>query len=294
MSTTQLAPLIALLRERNKNVPTSVEGMRDEFEQMMGRMPLDPGVTRENIHVGAMKAAWFTPGGCAPDEALLYLHGGGYVIGSIDTHAALTGNIARAAGMRAVSIDYRLAPEHKHPAAVEDSVTAYQWLLDQGYAAEKLVIAGDSAGGGLTVATLVALRDKGLPLPRAAAILSPWVDLEATGESMKTRAEEDPLITPRSVVGFGRLYAGPDQLQSPLAAPLHADLTGLPRLLVQVGTAEVLLDDAIRIAERLEAAGVDTTLEVYEGMIHVWHFFSHVVDEGAEAIERVGNFLKRS
>lgn len=291
MSQDQLQPIIALLRARQEQIPGSIAELREEFKRQMTKIPLGADITREDVEVDGIPGAWFTPPGAREDAAILYLHGGGYVIGSIDTHAALTGDIARAARMRTLSIDYRLAPEHPHPAAVEDAVAAYRWLLAQGYTAENLAIAGDSAGGGLALATLIALRDADIPLPRAAAMLSPWVDLEGKGESMTTRAKVDPMITPQSVIAFGRLYGGRDNLRAPLASPLHADLHGLPPLLIHVGTAEVLLDDAVRIAERAEAAGVEVTLEVYEGMIHVFQFFATIVDEGRESIQRIGSFL---
>jgi acetyl esterase/lipase len=190
-------------------------------------------------------------------------------------------------------IDYRLAPEHPHPAAVEDSTRAYRWLLETGSNPKRMAIAGDSAGGGLTVATLVALRDAGVPLPAAAVCLSPWVDLEGIGESMTTKAAVDPMVQREPLLRMASMYLAGQDPRTPLAAPLYADLRGLPPLLIQVGTAETLLDDSVRLAERARAAGVQVTLEPWEDMIHVWQAFAAMLPEGQQAIERIGEFLRQ-
>jgi len=176
---------------------------------------------------------------------------------------------------------------------VEDSTAAYRWLLSTGVDPDRLVIAGDSAGGGLTVATLVALRDAGEPLPAAVVCLSPWVDLEQVGESMTTKAEADPMIQREAGLQWAKAYLGDAHPRTPLAAPLYADLTGLPPLLIQVGTEEALLDDATRLAERAKSAGVDVELEVWDDMIHVWQFFAEMLPEGQQAIDRIGEFIRK-
>ena len=211
----------------------------------------------------------------------------------MDTHRDLVARIARAAGVRALSVEYRLAPENPHPAAVEDSTAAYRWLLGQGLDPARVVLAGDSAGGGLTIATLVALRDAGDPLPAAGVCLSPWVDLEGIGESMTTKAALDPLIQHDGLVKMGRLYLGDLDPHTALAAPLYADLGGLPPLLIQVGTAEALLDNATRVAETASAAGVDVTLEPWDDMIHVWQIFGSMLPEARGAIDRIGDFIRK-
>ncbi len=227
-----------------------------------------------------------------PARVILYLHGGGYVMGSINTHRELGQRLSRAAAARVLLIDYRLAPEHPHPAAVEDATRAYRWLLSRGVSPSRLVVAGDSAGGGLTVATLLAARDSGLPLPAAGVCLSPWVDLEGVGESMTTKAAADPLVQRDGLRRMGALYLNGQDPRTPLASPLYADLSGLPPLLIQVGTAEALLDDSTRLAERAREAGVEVDLEPWDDMIHVWQAFAAVLPEGQQAIERIGQFIR--
>jgi acetyl esterase/lipase len=215
----------------------------------------------------------------------------GYVIGSINTHRDLASRLSLAAAARVLLIDYRLAPEHPFPAAVDDATAAYRWLLSSGADPSHMVIAGDSAGGGLTVATLVALRDAGTPLPAAGVCLSPWVDLECSGESMTTKAAADPMVRRDGLMKMAEWYLAGQPPRTPLAAPLYADLSGLPPLLIQVGTAEVLLDDSTRLAERARKAGVTVTLEPWEDMIHVWQAFAALLPEGRQAIDRIGEFI---
>jgi acetyl esterase/lipase len=245
------------------------------------------------VDADGVPAAWVKVPESDSRRVVLYLHGGGYVIGSIRTHRDLAQRIARAAGARVLLIDYRLAPEHPHPAAVEDSVRAYRWLLSQGAQPASLAIAGDSAGGGLTVATLVALRDAGVPLPAAAVCLSPWVDLEGLGESMVTKADVDPMVQRDALLRMAAMYLGGHHPRTPLAAPLYADLRSLPPMLIQVGTAETLLDDSLRLAEKARAAGVEVALEAWDDMIHVWQAFAAMLPEGQQAIDRIGEFLRQ-
>jgi epsilon-lactone hydrolase len=204
----------------------------------------------------------------------------------------MVGHIAKAAGIRALNVDYRLAPEHPHPAAVEDSVTAYRWLLDQALRPEHLAIAGDSAGGGLTIATLVALRDRGLPLPAAAVPISPWVDLEGTGATMATKADVDLLVSAEVIKSMADSFLAGQDARDPLAAPLHAELSGLPPMYIQVGDDETLLDDSRRIAERARGAGVDVRLDVFPEMQHVFQMTAGNVPEADDAIARIGAYLR--
>jgi monoterpene epsilon-lactone hydrolase len=271
----------------------SLEELRTGFERLAALFPPEPDVRSETVDAKGVSADWIEAPGADASRALLYLHGGGYAIGSVNTHRDLASRIARAARVRALSVEYRLAPEHPHPAAVEDSTIAYRWLLRQGLEPSRIAIAGDSAGGGLAIATLVALRDAGDPLPAAGVCLSPWVDLQGIGESMTTKAELDPLVQRDGLVKMGRLYLGDLDPRTPLAAPLYADLAGLPPLLIQVGTAEALLDDATRVAGRARAAGVDVTLEPWDDMIHVWQIFAALLPEAREAIDRIGEFVRK-
>jgi acetyl esterase/lipase len=241
-----------------------------------------------------MTAEWITSPAIDPSHVILYLHGGGYVVGSLDTHRDLAARLGRAAGARVLLLEYRLAPEHPHPAAVDDAVAAYRWLRAQGAAPAHLAIAGDSAGGGLTIATLVALRDLGEPLPKAAVCFSPWVDLEGTGKSMDTNLD-DPMLNRASILHFARFYLGLGTIdpRTPLAAPLYADLSGLPPLLIQASRHEVLLDDATRIAAKAREAGVACELDLTDEVPHVWQIFANILPEGQQALDRAGTFLRR-
>jgi acetyl esterase/lipase len=292
MSQQQLQALIEQLKANPILQQPSIEAVREGFEQMSSMFPVPDDVQRDPVAAGTVKAEWLTAPGAAADRAVLYLHGGGYVIGSINTHRALGASVSRAAKARVLLIDYRLAPEHPHPAAVEDAVCAYRFLLQQGLSPKRIALAGDSAGGGLVVATLVALRDAGEKLPAAGVCLSPWIDLECLGESMKTKSAVDPMVQKDGALQLAALYLGGKSPRTPLAAPLYADLSGLPPLLIQVGTAETLLDDASRLAERARKAGVNVTYDPWEEMIHVWQLFAPMLDEGKQAIEKFGAFIQ--
>jgi monoterpene epsilon-lactone hydrolase len=268
-----------------------IEEIRAGFEAMAQPVPEDVRV--ESVDANGVPAEWVVPPDAADGRVVLYVHGGGYVIGSLNTHRALVAAIARSAGARALSLDYRLAPEHPFPAAVEDAVTGYRWLLANGVRPEQIVIAGDSAGGGLTIATLIALRDQGEPLPAAGVCLSPWVDLEGIGESMTTKAAVDPMVQKDGLQRMAAAYLGGADPRSALAAPLYAELRGLPPLLIQVGTAETLLDDSTRITARARDAGVDVTLEPWEEMIHVWQLFGPAMPEAQQAVERIGEYIRQ-
>src|SRR3990172_5975817 len=281
MPSPQLQTVISFLRQRPVESPDiPIEQARVAFDAVANMLVLAADVTREAVDVDGTPGEWISAAGAADDAVVLYLHGGGYVIGSINSHREMVSRIARASGARALAIDYRLAPEHPFPAAVEDATKAYRWLLKQGIGPEKIVVAGDSAGGGLTVATLLALRDAGDPLPAAAVCVSPWTDLEITGETMVTKADVDPMIRPQDAKSGAERYHGKTDPSHPLISPINADLSGLPPLLIQVGTSEVLLSDSTRLAERAKAAGVDVTLEEGGGRIHVWHFFAFMLPEG--------------
>ncbi len=292
MSQQQLQNLVAMLKSRPIDPNATIQDTRAGFEQMASLFPVEADVKCEPVNAGGVKSEWVSAPGADSNRAILYLHGGGYVIGSINTHRSLAGRLSRASKARVLVIDYRLAPEHPHPAAVDDSVAAYRWMLQQGLQPSKIAVSGDSAGGGLTVAALVAIRDAKLPLPAAGAPISPWVDLEGIGESMTTKAGIDPIVQKAGLLQMAQAYLAGKNPRTPLAAPLYADLSGLPPLLIQVGTAETLLDDAARLAERAKKAGVKVSYEPWENMIHVWHLFAPMLDEGQRAIERIGEFVR--
>lgn len=292
MASAELQLVLEMLQGNPFVTEQSPEEMRASLEAMAGTFTLDPDVHVDPITVAGMKAEWITTPAVSPARAILYLHGGGYVVGSLDTHRELAARLGRDAGARVLTIDYRLAPEHPHPAAVEDAVVSYRWLLAQDVAPEHIAIAGDSAGGGLTIATLLALRDRGLPLPRCGVCFSPWVDLEATGASMD-EITNDPMLNRASILHFAGFYlAGGLDPRTPLAAPLHANLAGLPPLLIQASRHEVLRDDAVRIAEKARAAGVDCTLELTDEVPHVWQIFAAILPEAREALASAGAFLR--
>jgi acetyl esterase/lipase len=266
---------------------------RADFEQQISLLPVAESVTFEPLSADGVPAEWIVPEGAPERSVLLYLHGGGYCIGSINTHRSMVSHIAGAAKTRALLIDYRLAPENPFPAAVEDSTAAYKWLLSRGIAAGDIIVAGDSAGGGLTVATLLSLKEQGIGLPAAAVLISPWVDLAATGDSIISKADIDPMVKKEGLMEMAEAYMGGTDPRTPLASPLYADMDGLPPMLIQVGTAEILLDDATRMADRARKAGVDVTLNTAEDMCHVWHFFSSMLPEALEAIEEVARFMRK-
>lgn len=293
MASEALKMIVEMLRSQRTLDNPSVEQMRAGLEAMTQMAPLPPDVQCEPVDVAGVPGEWVTVPESTTDRSILYLHGGGYVIGSIRTHRDLAQRIARASRGRVLLVDYRLAPEHPHPAAVEDATKAYRWMLDRGIQPARMAIAGDSAGGGLTVATLVALRDAKVPVPAAGVLLSPWVDLEGVGESMRTKAEVDPMVQREALLRMAAMYLAGQDPRTPLAAPLYADLRGLPPLLIQVGTAETLLDDSLRLADRARAAGVAVTLEPWDDMIHVWQAFAALLPEGQQAIERIGEFIRQ-
>jgi len=289
----ELVSVVEILRAQPVVAGATVEEMRSGMEALTGNAPLPEGASIEDVDVDGVPSAWVATDGAAADKVVLYLHGGGYAIGSIKTHRALAANISKAVGVRVLLIDYRLAPEHPHPAAVDDAVTAYRWLLAQGLQPSRIAISGDSAGGGLTFALLLALRDAGDPLPACAVPISPWVEMEAVSDSHTTRAEVDPMVHGEGLKLMADWYLDGQDARTPLAAPLHADLSGLPPIFVQVGDAEVLLDDATRIVDKAKAAGVDATCEVIPDGIHVLHAFAPLVPEATAAIDRLAAFMRQ-
>jgi monoterpene epsilon-lactone hydrolase len=243
------------------------------------------------VDAGGVPAEWITAPGAQQEKVIYYLHGGGYTMGSIDTHLEVVSRLSRATGARALLTDYRLAPENRFPAALEDAKAGYHWLLSTGVKPSQLVIAGESAGGGLTVATLMELRDLQIPLPAAAICMSPWVDMEGLGKSMVTNSSIDPIGRQDDLKMFAEAYLGDADKRTPLAAPIYGNLKGLPPLLIQVGTAEILFDDATRLAERARLDGVDVVFEPWDEMIHMWHMFP-MLPEGNQAIERIAEFMR--
>lgn len=291
MASAELQTLIAGLRENGPDLTAPPGEVRESFEALLATIPVAEDLSFEADALGGVPGLRASAPGADADAALLYLHGGAYVIGSATGYRALAGELGRAAGAVAHPVDYRLAPEHRYPAAVDDAVAAYRALLDRGLAPGRIALAGDSAGAGLALATLVALRDAGDPLPAAALLISPWADLRCEAESLTAKAAEDPSLTAEGLRAMAAIYLGDADPGAPLASPAAADLAGLPPLLVQVGSAEILLDDTIAVARAAGIAGAEARLEIWPEMIHVWHAFGFMLPEGREAVAVAGRWL---
>ncbi|MCC6694997.1 MAG: alpha/beta hydrolase [Candidatus Hydrogenedentes bacterium] len=292
MRSQPLQSLIAMARARSVDPNASVAERRELFERAVAMFPLPPDVKVQPVNAGGVPSEWLSTPGFDPSAVLLFFHGGGYNIGSLNTHRHLAADLARAGGVRALSVGYHLAPEHPFPAAVDDAVTAYRWLLSNGVPPQHIILSGDSGGGGLALAALLKLKDDGDTLPAAAVCLSPWTDLANTGDSITQKAAEDPLLTPDELYSYAAAYLGDADPKNPLASPLYGDLRGLPPLLIHVGTAEILLDDSLRFAERARSAGVSVTLTVEEDLVHVWHYFAQLIPEGEKSLKEVGAFIR--
>jgi monoterpene epsilon-lactone hydrolase len=270
----------------------NLEKERSGFEAFAKLFKPLAEVKNTAVDVNGVPGEWITPLLVTNGRVILYLHGGYYMVGSIQSHRNLAGNIANAAQARALIIDYRLAPEHPFPAALDDVLIAYLWLLAQGIRPDQIFLVGDSAGGGLVLAVLLALRERGKPLPAAAICLSPSTDLTGSGESWKFNAKKELVITRFIADQVAPKYLGEIDTHDPLASPLFGNLHGLPPLLIQVGSDEVLLSDSTSFAERARTAGVDVTLEVWPGMPHVWQFTASFVPEARRAIVKIGEFIQ--
>ncbi|MBO0705105.1 MAG: alpha/beta hydrolase [Candidatus Dormibacteraeota bacterium] len=267
--------------------------LRDLFEGWHLATLEPEGVSYQEVDAGGVPSLWAIPAGGADDRVVVFTHGGGYVVGSRHTHRKLAGHLAKAAGVRVLVLDYRLAPEHPHPAPVEDAVTAYRWLLQQGYRPEHIATCGDSAGGGLCTSMVVKLRDEGDPLPAAIMPLSPWYDMEMLGETLESRQDKDLLVQREILQSMATTFLGEaGSARDPLANPLYADPTGLPPMLIQVGDHETLLDDAQRFAARAREKGVDVTVEVYPEMQHVFQFLAGRAPEGDQAVKRLAEWVR--
>ena len=293
MASPELDTVLQMIRARSLEVRNTIEDHRLSYERIMAKLPMEDDITTEKLAAGGVPAEWIDAPNADKSTVLLYLHGGGYAFGSMRTHRVMLAHISRAAGARVLGLDYRLAPEFPFPAPVEDSLAAYRWLLSQGVDPKKIVIGGDSAGGGLMVAVLVALRYIGEPMPAAGVGISAWTDMEATGQSFMSNAEVDPSVNRDRILSIAKLYMADKDPSAPLASPIHADLTGLPPLLLQVGSIETLLDDTNELAKRAKAAGVQVEVDVWDDMPHVWHHFAPILPEARQAIGRIGEFMKK-
>jgi epsilon-lactone hydrolase len=272
--------------------PVTLAERRERLDEIGSTYGVAADIRFETARIGGVEAESSTTPGCDAARALLYFHGGGYCSGSIRSHRGMVAEAGRAAGIKSIAVGYRLAPEHPYPAALQDALAAYDAILAGGIPASHVAVGGDSAGGNLTLALMLSLRDAGKPLPACGWLVSPWTDLAMTGDTLVTKADVDPIISkPYLQELAGAFLAGTDPLL-PLVSPLRADLAGLPPLLVQVGSAETLLDDAVRIAERAACADVRVTLEVWPHMIHAWHLWAARLESGRKALASAGAFIR--
>lgn len=290
MSNPEIDALRAAIAARPKTADLAEMRAGIDARGLANKLAADVTVT-PTLAAG-VRAEWTATPNAVATRAILYVHGGGYVIGSLDSHRHAAAEIGRAAAARVLALDYRLAPEHPFPAPVEDTLAGYRHLLAQGFSPSQIALAGDSAGGGLVVAAMLAIRDAGLPQPACGWCISPWIDMESTGDSVTAKAAEDPTVQKAGLDFMARTYLAGADPRHPHASPLHADLAGLAPLLIQVGAAETLLDDAIRLAARAGTAHVAVTLEVWPEMIHVWHVMHPVLAAGRRAIANGGAFLR--
>jgi epsilon-lactone hydrolase len=272
---------------------TSIPDLRQQVEKsagMFGKLPAR--IEASPFSINGLSAEWIMPAAATKDKLILYFHGGGYVVGSCPAHRSIVAKFVKGSGVGALLFGYRLAPENPFPAALEDSLAAYRWLLAKGVSPSHIVFVGDSAGGGLCLATLIALRDQGIPLPAAAVALSPWTDLKCTGESYRTKIKVDPATWEGSWTVFSKYYVQDNDPCSPWISPLYGDLHGLPPILIHVGEDEVLLDDSIRFAAKAKDAGVDITLKVGEGMFHCFPVCTPLFPEARQAMDEICIFIK--
>ena len=288
----ELDHVISIMKAIRAKPPADIHEARAALDQAFGEMKPHADVTVFDIDAGRVPCQWITAPDVPQDRLILYYHGGAYAACSPTTHQDLISRLSRASGAAVLGVDYRLAPEHPFPAAVDDSIAAYNWALDHGFEPSNIVLAGDSAGGGLVLSVMLAARDAGVPLPAAGVCFSPWVDLECTGESMAANDHLDDFIKYGGLSARAQSYLGGADPKHPWASALYADLTGLPPLLVHVGSAETLLDDSTRLVDVAGKAGVDVTLKIWDDMVHVWQAFASILPEGQQSIEESGAFIR--
>lgn len=285
-----LSDLVPVLK--GIDTTTKMSDIRDAYAKMLGQNQPPAGVRFEAVDMGGVPATLVTPDELKTDAVLMYIHGGAYIVGRPDGYHGIGGNYAKMLGARVYMPDYRLAPEHQFPAPIDDTLRAYEWLLEQNIAASKIAFAGESAGGAMVVSVMVAAKSKGLPLPAVGSSISPWANLEHTGVSMSNREGLDPLNSKPVLDILARAFLGGTLANHPLASPVFADVTGLPPILVQIGENELMLSDAMRLANHLADNRVRVNLEVWPGMFHAWHFYAGMLAEGQQALESSVRFIE--
>ena len=291
MSKQELDAIYEMMEENAFPEDAAPELLRESMDAAAANFPVPESVTITETEIAGVAAEWLVGPTGKDGPVMLYLHGGGYVAGSLKSHRHLVAYLADKIGGRVLNIDYRLAPEHPFPAQIEDAIAVYAAMLDDGIDPANLFIGGDSAGGGLTMATLLSARDKGLPMPAGAILFSPWMDMTVSGETLVTKADVDPSITPTMVQNTVNNYLGGADPNDPLASPIFADLSGMPPILIQTGENEVLLSDSQTLNSRLIEAGSQSQLEVWSGMFHVWHQFWPMLSEARDALDGAAKFI---
>ncbi len=292
MSHEQQIQLDAILRQGRLDTAGDVQALRAAFNELMARVPVAPDVRQRPVDIGGVAGVEVTVDGSEAENVILYLHGGVYVIGTAASSIPLASELVRRTGARAITLEYRLGPEHPYPAAVDDARAAYEGLLAQGIAPGHIAVVGESAGGGLAMVTLLALREAGLPLPSCAYVMSPYVDLTLSGGTLVEKRDADPVLTPEGLRARVPDYVGGADASDPYISPMFADLTGLPPLLIHAGSHEILLSDAVRLAERAALADVAVTLQVTPGVPHVFQGFAGLLDEAGVALDRASEFMQ--
>lgn len=291
MASEALERVLAALRGRPPVTDEPIEVWREGMEERARSFRPKKGVAFETVDAGGVPAEWVVPEN-VEGRVLVYFHGGGYCCGSIRTHRVLASFLADACRARVLNVDYRLAPEHPYPAAVHDALAAYRWLRNEGVADDAITVGGDSAGGGLSLALMMSLRDAGERLPAGAVLLCPWTDLTLSGDSIATGAEDELIARLPDLIRLKDWYLDGHDPRDPMVSPVFGDLSLLPALLVHVGTADILIDDGRRAAQRARTAGTEATLEEWDDMVHVWHSMAPILPEGRDAIEGVGAFVR--
>jgi len=272
---------------------TPIPIQRQEWDESALADPLPDNTTIKTMTIANVPCEQISCGDVDTDKLLIHLHGGGFIVGSCKTHRKLAAHLSLNSGCTVLLIDYRLAPEHRFPAGLDDVVNVYRTLLEQGYSGSQLILSGDSAGGGLVISSMLKLRDADIPLPKAGILISPWLDLALEGESLITNKDLDPFITDFDLRDTASHYVSDEQLKDALVSPIHADLTGLPPILIHVGDHELLLSDSTRFAKQAQSAGVDVTCDIWDSMWHVWHFHAPDLPEAQQALEKIGDYIKQ-
>ncbi len=280
-------------RALNKDI-TQIQSLRRLLDMSALPLNMPRGVKTKAIKIGKIAAEWYYPRQADMTKVILFVHGGGYAVGSIQTHRALAARIAQASHCVAISVDYRLVPEHPFPAALEDVVHAYEWLILKGYNPQDIAMTGDSAGGGLIMSTLITLRQMNSPQPAAVALMCPWVDLSFAGDSASENQAFDPIVSVNQVRDWGIVYAGKYTIYHPMISPLNASLNDLSPMLIQASTKEVLTDDAIGLEKKIRQDGGEVELQLYDGLLHVWHLFWKYVPEAQQAIDKMADFFQQA